>query len=738
MQKWLSEAGLCSRREGERWILEGRVAVNGVTVERLGTRVLDNDRVAVDGQTVSRERGSRLVLAFHKPRGVVCTRHDPEGRPTLFEQLDPGLPRLNSVGRLDFNSEGLILLTNDGELAHRLAHPSREAERTYRVRVHGSVDQRMVEKMSKGVTLDDGPTSVDFAKCIRDNARIDMETELGDRTFHFVIVGVAELGLAHLYGSDITTLRRAEALSRAIFESAVEGILVTDEKGEIQVFNPAAERIFGRNEADVAGSNVSTLMPLPFASMHQRFIASYLQTGLSEIISKGREVEGVRSDGEHIPLSVSVSGFYLGGRHMFAALVSDITARKQAEMELRLAKEAAEKANKAKSEFLSSMSHELRTPLNAVLGFAQLLDSDPLEPLSDSQKDSIQEITKAGRHLLGLINEVLDLAKIEAGRIQISMSDVALRDVIGDCVTLVSSMARRRQVEIEESPGDCPCGDLMVQADQTRLKQVLLNLLSNAVKYNREGGQVAICCHPVEPGKVRIAVTDTGVGIPPEKMGQVFESFNRLGAEHTGEEGTGIGLVIAKRLVEHMGGTIGVESKEGEGSTFWIQLTAIDPMQPREAVEEKNHPHPSADLGSLAVREHRVLLYVEDTPANIKLVERILARWPRLEVISATDPVRGLELARERLPDAILMDINLPGFNGYELLHHLRREERTRNIPVVAVSANALPDDIRQGLTAGFRHYLTKPIQVDSLLAALGEVLVLDLQTWPMLNHGEP
>ncbi len=375
------------------------------------------------------------------------------------------------------------------------------------------------------------------------------------------------------------------------------------------------------------------------------------------------------------------------------------------------ARDEAERASSAKTEFLSRMSHELRTPLNAVLGFAQLLENDPDEPLSNCQKDSVDQILVAGWHLLKLINEVLDLSRIESGKVSLEVGDMEVEPLLDECLALLSPVAAQRKIRINlERASVQGC---WLRGDEMRFKQVLLNLLSNAIKYNREGGDVRVGCSPVGGDYVRISVSDTGEGLTEEKQAHLFEAFNRMGAEHSGVEGTGIGLVIVKRLVEMMGGEIGVHSEVGQGSEFWVTL----PRGQAAAGQASVAIAPSAEE-RVAVIRYKVL-YVEDNVANLRMVERLLARYAQYEMMSAPDAELGVELARSHRPDLILMDINLPGMDGYAALRWLRAHKETSAIPVVALSANAMQNDIQRGLSAGFDAYLAKPVSMNELLDTL-------------------
>jgi CheY-like chemotaxis protein len=398
----------------------------------------------------------------------------------------------------------------------------------------------------------------------------------------------------------------------------------------------------------------------------------------------------------------------------FAKLTRDLTARQQIETEMTNAKATAEKANLAKSDFLSSMSHELRSPLNAILGFAQLMDSDSPPP-TDPQKESIVQILNAGWYLLDLINEILDLATIESGKLSMSLESVSVAEVMDECQAMIEPQAQKRGIHMTFPKFDVP---IWVQADRTRLKQVIINLLSNAIKYNAVRGTVVVDCGSENaPGRVRISVTDTGAGLSPEQMAQLFQPFNRLGQEANAEQGTGIGLVVSKRLIELMEGVVGVESKVGVGSTFWIELNST--MQ----LPAVKSDHAEVGLPLRAGAALRTLLYVEDNPANLKLVERLIARRPDMRLLTAIDGTIGVDLARSARPEVILMDINLPGISGIEALKILRGDPATAHIPVVALSANAVPRDVQKGLEAGFFRYLTKPIKVTEFMDTLNAAL---------------
>ena len=399
--------------------------------------------------------------------------------------------------------------------------------------------------------------------------------------------------------------------------------------------------------------------------------------------------------------------------------------------ELAMAMEEARSANYAKSAFLSSMSHELRTPLNAILGFAQILSSDRLPSTLAQKKEFAGHILKSGRHLLTLINEILDLAKVESGTVSLSLEPVALDAILQECRDMIAPLASQRGIGMT-FPDACP---LNVLADRTRLKQILLNLLSNALKYNREHGAVSIDCAPQPGGRARISVRDTGVGLDAEQVALLFQPFNRLGQEGGTEEGSGIGLVVTKRLVELMDGHIGVSSEAGVGSTFWIELRLADRL-PDPAPPALPRP----DLaGALLDNSAPVtLLYVEDNPANLTLVEEIVRYCPQLRLLTAKDGRLGVDMALTHMPQLILMDINLPHINGTDALKLLRADPRTAHIPVIALTANAMPGEVERSMALGFYRYLTKPINLEEFTEAINSTLAYVAQQRRQKGAGAP
>ncbi len=516
-------------------------------------------------------------------------------------------------------------------------------------------------------------------------------------------------------------LRDQQFYTRSLFESNIDALMTTDPLGIITDVNKQMEALTDCTRDELIGAPFKDCFTDP-----ERAEAA-IKLVLSEKKVTNYELTASARDGKKTVVSYNATTFYDRERRLqgvFAA-ARDVTERKRFEQalqesnaEMESAKSAAEKANLAKSDFLSSMSHELRSPLNAILGFAQLMESASPSPTA-SQAESIAQILQAGWHLLKLINEILDLAVIESGKVSLSPESVSLPEVMSECQAMMEPQAQQHGIRMTFPRFDDD-HSFFVKADRTRLKQIIINLLSNAIKYNKEQGTVIVDCAVSAPGRIRIRVADTGAGLPPEKLAQLFQPFNRLGQEAGGEAGTGIGLVVTKRLVELMEGVLGVESTVGVGSVFWCELlSAAAPQLRIQSGEAEATVRPQ--LPDVARR--RTLLYVEDNPANMKLVEQLIARCPDLKLLTAVNGTLGIQIARAAQPQVILMDVNLPGISGIEALKILRQDPATARIPVVALSANAMPRDIAMGLELGFFRYLTKPIKVKEFMETLNEAL---------------
>ncbi len=518
-------------------------------------------------------------------------------------------------------------------------------------------------------------------------------------------------------------LERSSARVTTILNTVADGILTIDSQGIVETMNHAAEHIFGYTIAEVVGRNIKMLMPEPDQSQHDSHMMRYFATAEKHIIGIGREVQGLRKDGSVFPIELSVNEMLLGSERHFTGVLRDISSRKKSEQALIDARDEADRANRAKSEFLSNMSHELRTPMNAILGFGQLLEND--DTLPDELKDYVQEILKAGAHLLQLINEVLDLAKIESGHIDLSLEPVEVCSIVNECLSLVNTLADKRRIRLSHKGLE----GAIVRADRTRLRQALLNLISNAIKYNHEGGSVHIEVCAAETDQLSMAkdrlcirVTDTGPGISTERLAELFQPFSRLDAENSGIEGTGIGLTITRRIVEMMGGAVNVKSEVGVGSTFCIEL-------PHESDSETNHNIPALERDTPVPAidaTQQLVLCIEDNPANLKLVTQILGRRKHIHLLTAHTPELGIELALARKPDLILLDINMPHIDGYQVMSIFKADASLKNIPVIAITAKAMSRDIERGKAAGFVDYLTKPLNIEHFLKTVEHCLTND------------
>jgi PAS domain S-box-containing protein len=514
-------------------------------------------------------------------------------------------------------------------------------------------------------------------------------------------------------------LRDQQFYTRSLIESNIDAIMTTNPSGIITDVNKQMEALTGCTRDELIGAPFKNYFTDP----------DWAEAGIKLVLSEKKvtdyELTARARNGKETVVSFNATTFYDRDRKLqgvFAA-ARDVTERKRLDqvlqeknLELESARTAAEKANLAKSEFLSSMSHELRSPLNAILGFAQLMESDSPPP-APAQTDRLAQILKAGWHLLRLIDEILDLAKVESRQMPLSREPMSLADVMTECRDMIEPQAQQRGIRLIFPAFDTP---YFVLADRTRVKQILINLLSNAIKYNVKQGLVEVKCAESAPGRIRISIRDTGAGLGPEQLAQLFQPFNRLGQEAGGEEGTGIGLVVAKRLAELMEGEIGVQSSVGMGSVFWFELASVAPPQ---LAMDGGEASAAADAREPRGSRLHTLLYVEDNPANLMLVEQIIERHPDIRLLTAVNGSSGIEIARASRPDVILMDINLPGISGFEALAILRAHPDTAHIPVIAISANAMPLDIERGLKEGFFRYITKPIKVSEFMQALDVAL---------------
>jgi protein-histidine pros-kinase len=525
---------------------------------------------------------------------------------------------------------------------------------------------------------------------------------------------------------DITEKKQAQwALERLtrqnelILKSVGDGVLGVNMEGEIIFYNASALKMTRFKEEDLAGKSlheVLSLIPEKDSASGQDYpLYQVFKDGLTQ--SKYDEVFW-KKDGSALLAEYICAPVYEEEKIVGAVITfRDILRRKRAEEALVNAKEEAERANRAKSDFLSRMSHELRTPLNSILGFAQILEMDTLDSLTERQRPWVGQVRKAGDHLLELINEILDLARIESGKMTVSLENVDVVSLLKEVLALIVPLSNERKIKVVNM---ISIPSLMIYADRIRLKQVLLNLLSNAVKYNIEKGMIAIFYRKTLEGKIRISVEDSGIGFSEDQIKDLFEPFSRLDTLNSEVQGTGIGLTITRRLIEQMRGEIFVDSTPGKGSCFTLELPEGVPLEGDNGQHDSGIELPPE---SLDPESKYTILYIEDNPDNLILVRQVLKTRPNIQLISAKDGKTGIELALAHRPDLILLDINLPGMDGFTALRAIHAYKEIRSTPVVAVSANAMKEDIDYGMDSGFDSYITKPINIVRFMEVIDKLL---------------
>ena len=559
--------------------------------------------------------------------------------------------------------------------------------------------------------------------------------------------------------TDLTPIKQAQALLQhredelqALLRSFPGFIAAIDSNLRYSFVNEATAQRLGGTVQDIVGRPIDELLnPRDLNRMRQDIQGRTASPGEPHTFER-------TYPGAHGLEPITVQVIHVAGPRRadggqtFYTFGIDVSERKRAQDALVAAKEEAERASQAKSQFLSQMSHELRTPLNAILGFGQLLASDKQWPLAPAQELKVHEILAGAGHLLNLINGLLDLGRIEEGRFAVELESIDLEALVGEALALMQPLGQRQGVQVP-AHWAAPRPGLAVQGDRTRLMQVLLNLIGNAVKYNRAGGAVMLECRETDD-RVWLGVRDEGQGLSDEDQNRLFEPFQRLGAERSGIEGTGIGLALSRRLMQAMGGQIGVDSTPGQGSTFWVRLPAgqASATPPQAAAPGQLSSHathtpnapdasssPSAQLTDHALADQdqapassgqdaaplaTTVLYIEDNPVNAMVVGAMVTRLPGLAMISADDGAPGLEMALRERPALILTDIQMPGMDGFELMARLQQHEQTRDIPVIAISADALPESVERGRQAGFADYITKPVEMGALHAAIRKALM--------------
>ncbi|MBN4078347.1 response regulator, partial [Nitrospina gracilis] len=540
-----------------------------------------------------------------------------------------------------------------------------------------------------------------------------LHIDIGQHKYVFDAVYSKGQGRVNIYGSNVINLEsthQALNIERQSFYDMLDNLPICFHLQASDYSVPYANKMFRERFGDPEDRKCFDLMyrreqPCEVCSPFKVFDDNKKQT------SVWNSMDG------HTYLTVCTPFKDSNGKDLVMEMAMDITNQENAKMEAIIAKEEAEKANYSKSEFLARMSHELRTPMNAILGFTQLLQMDQKNPLADYQKENMKRVTSAGNHLLELINEVLDLSTVESGEMDLKIETLDLIPLVDNVFSIFQSLANEKNISLKYE--EIPHESCLVEIDALRFKQAVLNLISNAIKYNKPNGSVIVSYKKQGNGNMRLGIRDTGHGIAEDKMDKIFQPFERFDVDADQIEGTGIGLTISKKIIESMGGTIGFESVVGEGSFFYIDV----PVSDKKPVSLEIEVSSDSTSAFVETSSKKTVLYIEDVPVNVDLVRQILNRRHHIELLSAPNALDGIRIAEVTTPDLILMDIHLPGMNGLEAFKKLQAFNKTKGIPIIALTADAMDGDIKKALDMGFYSYITKPIDVPNFLETVDRVL---------------
>jgi len=531
---------------------------------------------------------------------------------------------------------------------------------------------------------------------------------------------------------ELCALRDRAALYAGIVDQAMDAVMAVNLDHRIVVFNGAAERMFGVAANHAIGGTLDAFLPPEHRQAHRSHLADYARSGTStRRMGEARELVGVRANGQRFPIEATISRSGQGDATLMTVTMRDVTLLRQAE-KTQLARTAAAAANQARTEFIGRMGHELRTPLNALMGFAQLLRQDGCDRLEENQRQQLAMILQAGDHLAHLVDEMLDIARAESERLVVQPADIDLCDLLRGALAMCEPLARAAGITLHAD--DLERCRAHLRTDAVRMRQVLLNLISNGIKYNRPGGWVRLAIRH-DARQVHIKVRDNGLGMTALQQAQLFQRFNRLGREETGIAGTGIGLALVRRLLDTLGGDLTMDSEVGQGTCVTVSLPLV--TETAEPGATACVPHDGSGAGEAQVMQgdgaipRGVVLYIEDNPINVLLVEQLLARWPDVQVVAATDGASGLERARALHPEVILLDMALPDMSGLDVLRALRMDDRTRGIAAVVLSAESAVADVEAAFAEGALAYWTKPINFDAFIEEMARVLAVDSMPAP-------